>query len=167
VGKGEFEISMRLAKIHSSHCGWVMKQASQMISLGGSQFKPRFLVLLEGVLTYYDNEHSLEHPRGTMKCSDIIFMNYGPSKNGEMTLAIQSDTEDWYIHWMEDEAQATKDAWLRKIMFCSPNIKDRETLQLRATSMAGNGPSSPLPTVEVKATGKLNKRASFLFGGKK
>jgi hypothetical protein len=167
VGKGEFEISMRLAKTHSSHCGWVMKQASQMISLGGSQFKPRFLVLLEGVLTYYDNEHSLEHPRGTMKCSDIIFMNYGPSKSGEMTLAIQSDTEEWYIHWMEDEAQATKDAWLRKIMFCSPNIKDRETLQLRATSMAGNGPSSPLPTVEVKATGKLNKRASFLFGGKK
>lgn len=168
VGKGDFDLSIRLAPRYNSHSGWVMKQASQMIALGGSQFKPRFMVLLEGVLTYYDNELTLEHPRATLKCSDIHTMNYGPDKNGEMTLYLSGGTEDWYIRWMDNEPLANQEAWLRKIANCCPNIKERESFRTRTSSVtAPRTASTALPVVDVKNTSKLQKRASFLFGGKK
>jgi hypothetical protein len=164
-GKGEFDLSIRMAKPYNSHCGWIQKQASQMISFtSGSSFKPRYMVLLEGVLNYYDNEHSLDHSRGTMKCSDITFLDYGPDKNGELTLVIHSEAEEWYFRWMEGETEVNKTAWVRKIANCSPNVQQRESLQ-RTSSI--NNLSSPTHVIDVKNTGKLKKRASLLFGGKK
>lgn len=164
-GKGDISLSVRMAKPFMTHSGWVLKQASQLISLGGSQFKPRFMVLLEGVLNYYDSEHTLDHSRGTIKCADITVLNYGPDKNGELTLQIKSDTEEWFLRWQEGESDANKAAWLNKLAVCSPNLRDRESFRQRASSIS-NSPSK-LPVVDVKNTGKLQKRASLLFGGKK
>lgn len=145
-----------------------MKQASQLIALGSSQFKPRFLVLLEGVLRYYDNEHTLDHARGTMKCSDVIALNYGPDKHGDLTLHLKTEEDDWYFRWSEGESEATIRSWLNKLAGSCLNISDRESFLQRTTS-TGDGTSSfsQLPVVDVKNTGKLQKRASLLLGGKK
>ena len=167
IGKGHFSLSIRMAPPHLSHASWVMKQAGQLISLGSSQFKPRFLVLLDGVLRYYDNEHTLDHARGTMKCSEVIFLNYGPDKHGELTLQIETEQEDWYFRWMEGENEQTIKSWLNKLGACCIRVRDRESFVQRSTSVSSPSSASQLPVVDVKNTGKLQKRASFLFGGKK
>lgn len=167
IGKGEFDFSIRLAKPHLSHFGWVLKQAGQLISLGGSQWKPRFLVLLEGVLNYYDSDLTLDHPRGTIKCENITFLNYGPDKSGEMTLAIVAEAEEWYFHFNDTDTEVSRQAWVHKIATCSPNIKERDSVLQRSTSVSHTTPSTALPMVDVKNNSKITRRASFLFGGGK
>jgi hypothetical protein len=168
VGKGIFNLSIKMAKPHSSHAGWIMKQASSLIGFGSVQFKARYMVLLDGVLHYYENEYSLETSRGTIKCSEIEHLNYGPDKNGDMTLQIQAGAEEWFIHWMDNETDANISAWLRKVNNCRPNNNpDHGIFAKRTESMSSLRSSNNfgLPVVEVKTTGKLQKRASILFTG--
>lgn len=173
-GKGTIDISIRMAKRGLTHCVWMMKRASHMVMLGTAQYKARFIMLKENEITYYDNEHTLDTPRGKIKCSDVSVLEYGQEKGGhDSVLYIQSHDEDWYFHWMPDESTETQQAWLRKLQFSCPNISmngvKSSSLLERAESVAGGaaGAAGVSPnTIKVKNSGKIGRRASNLFGMK-
>lgn len=173
-GKGTIDLSIRMAKRGLSHSIWMMKRASHMITFGTPQYKARFILLKENEITYYDNEHTLDAPRGKIQCQDVLVLEYGLEQGGnESILHIQSSDEDWYFHWMPEEKTQNQEVWLRKLQYACPKVRMNgvktsileRTESSAGTSLksgAGNGLSPN--TVKVKNTGKIGRRASHLFG---
>jgi hypothetical protein len=132
-GKGTIDLSIRLARPSTSHHGWMQRKAVQRMSigLGLSVYKPRFLVLAEGKLSYHDDELSLDSPRGTIVCKNVNMLSYGPDKHGETTLHIKAGDKEWALHWMEGEKMANILAWLRKLQYNCPHaVLNNETGRL-------------------------------------
>lgn len=116
-GKGVMTFNLRMMPHTFTQCGWIQKQAKALI--GSGAYKTRYLVLCDGVFSYYDNAHSLGSTRGTLRAKDIAQVKYGPDKNGIFTLELipAGKGEHWLIHWCDGEARPVINAWLRKIQY--------------------------------------------------
>lgn len=118
-GKGFLYATVRLAVPWKNGHMWMQKQASQRMGLGlaSVQFKHRFVLLLNGKLTYYEDELSLEKPRGSMDCNKVNTLAYFKDKGGEALLQIKTHDEEWLFHWMDGEERTHMLQWLRKLQY--------------------------------------------------
>lgn len=126
-GKGTMDFTVAFAWPRTRfYSGWVMKMASHLISLSAPTFKPRFFMIAQNKLAYFDNEHTLDHPRDIMQCRDITKIDYGPdNKTGHLTLhivasATTSGQNEWFFHWLEQEQDANIVACLRLLETLCP-----------------------------------------------
>lgn len=156
-----------------SQAGWVLKRAAHI--LGGHQYTPRYLVMVDGNLSYCDDEHFLDRPRGIIQREHIMLLEYGPdstSSTGEFVLHIKSfEDVEWFFKFLPDEKQDVIQSWLRKLQYANPLVKLNGTgshlLVERTEHMDLNG-RSRISTgdalIELKNTVKLaGRRASNLF----
>lgn len=163
-GKGFADVSLRLAPLHSAHHGWVQRQSTQKLSFAPTSYKPRFLVLCNGKLCYYESELSLEHPRGSIICNQVTKLSYGPDKGGEMTLHIVAGEEEWLLHWMEGETQQNILCWLRKLEYAckkAPLNGVADSFLHRIEAIAKSAKPSTTPVAKTSG-----RRGSAFFGGK-
>jgi len=119
INRGTLDFDLTLVPRQNVHFGWVMKLAnSKVVSLGQSSFKQRFLLLLNGTLSYFDDELSLNQPRDSIRCSEITAVHYGHDKKyGKNVLRIRTKTgsSDWALQWMPEETETGINNWLKKI----------------------------------------------------
>lgn len=163
-GKGFIDVSLRMPPLHCSHHGWVQRQSTQKLSFAPSQYKPRFLMLHNGKLCYYENEYALEHPRGSILCNQVTKFSYGPDKGGEMTLHLVAGDEEWLFHWMEGETMQNILCWLRKLEYAckkTPLNGGSGSFLHRIEGIARAAKASTTPVAKTSA-----RRGSTFFGGK-
>lgn len=188
AGKGTIDFEVRLAPRDSSQSGWILKLASSQMAVVSfakqSTFKPRFLLLLDGQLSYYDNEMTLEQPRDTVRCSEVGLLQYGPdSRHGPNTLQIKSKdgSKEWFLHWINGESEQVISDWLRKIeAACHPVTINNEPSKFNhhygngggRLNSVGSTTSNPINQGGKAGggglgAGKAFRRVSSLMGGKK
>eukprot|EP01038_Epipyxis_sp_PR26KG_P006562 gene6562-9019_t len=115
-GKGLVTLSLRTAPLHTSHYGWMMKEAGSLIGFGPMQFKVRFFTLFDRKLSYYDDSHALDHPRGVIEFDHVTQIVYAPDKNNDMTLEITFNKKElWHIKFLQNETNYNIDGWMRKL----------------------------------------------------
>jgi hypothetical protein len=143
-GKGFLTFSMELVKPMRNRCGWMLKQAAQKLGFllgGGATFKPRFVVIWDGILTYHDNELTLDVPRDRIVCSEIRKLTYLPdSKHGnKMTLTVKTDKQEWIMQFLEHEIDKDISDWIGCFQANCPHISlndDRSNSASRSYSTA-------------------------------
>jgi hypothetical protein len=135
VEAGISRATLRLLPHTFAQCGWLLKQGRRDV-LG--EFIPRFFVLVEGSISYYSDPQSLHAPRGTLRGADMKMFAYGRdhTAEGELTVHLSDGTEDWYLRFPKDIAEATAHAWLRKIQYACPNARMNES-QLPFADLVG------------------------------
>lgn len=122
-GQGNITFTFRLSPPALTHAGQVMKQASSVLGFGGATFKERYMVLTPRWIRYFDDEYSLDKPRGNFPCEKVTALTYGEdSKTHELTLHIKTADDDWAIRWTADEKVSGKEVWLRKLQYCCPHV---------------------------------------------
>ena len=187
IGKGDYTFTLTRVPFHLAHAGYISKNASQLIGFGNMQFKTRYLVLLHGVLSYYEHELNLgsELAKGTMKCQELKTFQYGPDKtSGQMTLYLADNKgQEWYIRWLDNNNNNDSVYWLRKIAYSCPksvlesiqSIPGGYTYKEQALSYNSSKgglqrkgsfsseSSNNVTFVDVKNKGKLGRRASHFF----
>jgi hypothetical protein len=165
-GKGFIDLKIRMINPTNSYHGWIQKQASHKLGIGlSSGFKPRFFVLADGKFSYYDDEHSLDHPRGVIDCKLVSMFTYEQGKNGEPMLRVKAGDDDWQLHWMEDEKSEVICNWLRKLQYCCKNAplnNDKSTDFLaRTLSMTKVAKDSLVSNNSVDMKKTPSRRGSF------
>jgi hypothetical protein len=135
VEAGISRATLRLLPHTFAQCGWLLKQGRRDV-LG--EFIPRFFVLAEGSISYYSDPQSLHAPRGTLRGADMKVFAYGRdhTAEGELTVHLSDGTEDWYLRFPKDIAEATAHAWLRKIQYACPKARMNES-QLPFADLVG------------------------------
>lgn len=178
-GKGTMDFSITMLPSSRNFCGWVMKMASSLISFSAPTFKPRFLVLCNGVLNYYDNEHSLDHSRDSIPCREVTRISYGPdNKSGHLTLVITgSNGAEWFFHWIDNERDEVISRWLRVLDANCPQapingdersrsvMKSTGTGRTDSVSSAVSSTANPIALKTSKSAAL--RRGSSMFAGAK
>ena len=168
-GQGNMFLSFKLSPHARSKAGWVQKLAGSLLGGFGSQtFKTRYMVLTPDALKYFDDAHSLEHPRSVIPCKKVELLKYGPDKSGEMVLEVKGDGEEWYLKWTAGETVEGIAEWLRKIQCCCPQarLNDLEgDLAARLEASLGSRGKTRMnsSTLNLKPTSSFQRRATHIL----
>jgi hypothetical protein len=185
-GKGTMDFTVALSWPRSRcYTGWAMKMASQLISLSAPTFKARFFMIYQNKISYFDNEHTLDHPRDTMQCRDITRIDYGPDNKGQLTLHLTASNtttgqNEWFFHWMENEQDGNIVTCLRLLetlcpqapingegIFTTQNSVNRSPHALRDNSISSTTSSTVSPiNLRTKSSNALRRGSAFFTGSK-
>lgn len=171
-GQGNFFLSLKLADPTHSMSGWVQKLAGSVLGGFGSQtFKSRYMVLTKEAVKYYDDSHSLDHPRAVIRCDKVETLAYNPDKTGIMVLQIKGDGEDWFLKWVSNETTDKIAMWIRRIQVNCPQARlnnlDGNLMERLETSLGSRGAVQRMKssTIAPQPSSTVKRRASNLFKG--
>jgi len=120
---GTVTVSVSIADPAYSTCGWLWKVSESMLS---NAWKKRWFVLMNGELQYFNSELNLELKKHVIVGQTITSFKELPQKGRQATrIAFTSDAKDsfWDIDFDENQSNAIKRLWLRKLYRAASNIE--------------------------------------------
>ncbi len=121
--EGSLDIAIHLVPRGLSQSGWVLKRNAHMF---GTQYRVRYVFMINGHVSYCDDEHFIDRPRATIPRHHIALLEYGPDKTNpnDHVLHIRSqDGEEWFFKFLPEENPANIKSWLRKLQYANPHVK--------------------------------------------
>jgi hypothetical protein len=101
-------------------CGWVLRESEGLMTLGS--MKRRWVILLDGVLLYYEDQYTLNDVKGVLILDEVTSVVPVKHKEG-MALVLShgpGHNDNWTIMWDPNEPQLTNQMWERKLMRALP-----------------------------------------------
>jgi hypothetical protein len=163
-GTGTISLSLRLPPLTQTMCGWVLRASEGLLTQGS--FKKRWMILLDRVLLYYEDQFTLNECKGVLICDDVTAITEVDSKAGVTLKLIHGDApgDNWIIRWDPSEPEEIQRMWDRKLRRALPSSAERrretspsvsEGPILRRLS-SGAFSSSPSKVVEEESTGAVS-----------
>ncbi len=170
-GGGTIDLSVRLVPRGLSQAGWVLKRNAHMFS---TQYRLRYIFMVDGNISYCDDEQFLDRPRATILRQHITLLEFGPDKSNptENILHIKSlEDEEWFFKFLPEEKAEVVYSWLRKLQYANPHVKlngEGSHLLVERTENLDFSNSSRISMADsligIKNTVKVaGRRASNLF----
>lgn len=115
-------------------CGWVLRESEGLMTLGS--MKRRWVILLDGVLLYYEDQYTLNDCKGVLILDEVSEMKQVESKEGPAIMLThgQNHSDTWTIRWDPSEPLKTNQMWERKLKRSLP----KEVVQKYEASLVSN-----------------------------
>lgn len=118
--KGTVSISLRVPSLLTSMCGWVKKMSDGLLTKGS--YKKRWVVLIDNVLSYYEDPFTLDECKGKLRLVDITEIMGVKGSEGVGIRLISDDANNvWTLAWDPEEPKEIRCMWSRKLFRCLPS----------------------------------------------
>jgi hypothetical protein len=122
MATGVLNLSLRVPKLATTMCGWMLKMSAGLVTKG--KYKRRWVILVDGVLSYYEDPFTLGERKGTLKLSEVSTVrNVGADGKAIKLSHVKGDAEcaPWTVAWDEDDSLFIRKMWARKLLRCLPD----------------------------------------------
>lgn len=112
---GTISFTLRLPPLAYNMCGWVMRESEGLMTLGN--MKRRWVILLDGVLLYYEDQFTLNDCKGVLILDEVTSMTQINHKEGVAIVLTHgpNQSDNWTIMWDPNEPANINQMWERKL----------------------------------------------------
>jgi hypothetical protein len=117
---GNISFTLRLAPLAYNMCGWMLRESEGLMTLGN--MKRRWVILLDGVLLYYEDQYTLNDVKGVLILDEVTSLVPVKHKEGLALVLTHgpNQADNWTIMWDPNEPLHINQMWERKLMRSLP-----------------------------------------------